>query len=137
VTNQTQTLIQYRLEKAADTLDAARILLREGKTLSAVNRIYYAMFYAVSALLMTKGLASFKHSGILSLFSQEIVNKNLIDKESGRFYNRMFRYRQKGDYQDFVQFDPAQVNDWIVRADRFIKTVGELVASNQPSPVKD
>lgn len=49
-----------------------------------MNRIYYAMFYAVNALLIAKGFSASKHSGVRALFNKEIVNKGLIHKRSER-----------------------------------------------------
>lgn len=57
-------LIKYRIERAKETLDDARLLFENRKLFSAVNRIYYAMFYIVNALLLTKGMSSSKHSGV-------------------------------------------------------------------------
>ena len=67
--------------------------------------LYYSMFYAVSGLLVTRGLSSSKHSGVLSIFNREIVNKGHLEKKWGEFYSDMFKRRQKGDYQDFVKFE--------------------------------
>ena len=54
-------LVQYRLQEATESLEEAEILLREGKTRGAMNRVYYAMFYATIALLAIKHLESSKH----------------------------------------------------------------------------
>ncbi len=62
------------------------------------------MFYAVNALLITKGLFSSKHSGVRGLFNQEFIKTGLIDKDFGKFYSNMFDNRQEGDYKDFVEF---------------------------------
>jgi uncharacterized protein (UPF0332 family) len=88
------------LSRANETLDDAKILFDNGKLSSSVNRIYYAMFYAVSALLLTKGLSSSKHSGVLALFNKEFVNTTVVEREAGRFYNEIFEFRQKGDYKE-------------------------------------
>ncbi len=133
MSGQTEELIAYRMDKAAETLDAARILFREEKNFSAVNRIYYAAFYAVSALLLTKGLSSSKHAGVLSLFNQEFVNKDLADKDSGRFFNRMYHYRQKGDYQDYVEFGKADVEKWLKRAEKFIQDIQQMLGGTGAS----
>ncbi len=76
-------LAKYRLEKARNTLEDAKKYLESATPESTVNRIYYAMFYAVNALLITKGLSASKHSGVLALFNKEIVKKGLIEKELG------------------------------------------------------
>ena len=114
--DQTKLLVNYRLDRAKETLESAEILLKENKLLSSVNRIYYAMFYSVVALLLTKGFSSAKHTGVLALFAREVVNKGIIKKDLGRFYSRMFERRQKGDYRDLVEFDKKDVKEWLVKA---------------------
>jgi uncharacterized protein (UPF0332 family) len=135
MTDQTEQMIAYRMEKAEEALEAARILLREKSYTAAVNRIYYAVFYSASSVLLTKGHSSSKHSGVVSLFGEQIVNKGLANKEFGRFYNRMFRHRHKGDYQDFVQFDPQEIELWIGQAVKFIEMARDLISkASSPSP---
>jgi len=49
-----KTLISYRLQQADESLRAASILLQDNLARPAVNRAYYAMFYAVLALLASQ-----------------------------------------------------------------------------------
>jgi len=79
-------LANYRLEKAKNTLSDGKKYIKDATLESTVNRIYYAMFYAVSALLISKELSSSKHSGILAVFNKEIVNKGFIKRLWGEFY---------------------------------------------------
>ena len=97
---------------------------------STVNRIYYSMFYAVSGLLITLGLSSSKHSGVLSIFNREIVNKGHLEKKWGEFYSDMFKRRQKGDYQDFVEFQKQDVKAWLKKSEEFIDKINELALKN-------
>lgn len=120
-------LIRYRLNRADETLEDARILFNNNKLFSAINRIYYAMFYAVGGLLLTKDLSSPKHSGLLSLFNKEFVNTGLVDKEWGRFYNEMFEFRQKADYKDLVKFETVDVKLWLAKAEDFILAIKVLI----------
>lgn len=119
-------LAKYRLEKARNTLSDAKKYIKDATLDSTVNRIYYAMFYAVNALLITKGLSSSKHSGVRALFNREFINKGLIEKEGGEFYSEMFDRRQKGDYKDFVKFKKEDVEDWLKNAEKFISKIEEL-----------
>ena len=90
-------LAKYRLEKAKNTFLDAKKYIKDATLDSTVNRIYYAMFYAVNALLITKGLFSSKHSGVRSIFNQKFIKTGLIDKDFGKFYSNMFDNRQEGD----------------------------------------
>jgi len=120
-------LAKYRLEKARNTLSDGKKYINGATLESTVNRIYYAMFYAVNALLITRGLSFSKHSGVLAFFNREIVNKGLIEEQWGEFYSDMFKRRQKGDYQDFVKFEKQDVEEWLRKAEEFINKIDKLV----------
>ena len=75
-----ENVIKYRRERAKETLEEAEIMLENNKLIAAVNRMYYAIFYEVLALLLTKGLSSSKHSGVRSLFNKEFVKPGIILK---------------------------------------------------------
>lgn len=119
-------LAKYRLEKAKNTLLDAKEYIGGATLESTVNRIYYAMFYAVNALLITKSLSSSKHAGILSLFNREFVKKGLIEKQLGKFYSDMFDNRKEGDYKDFVKFEKEDVEVWLKKAEEFINKIEEI-----------
>lgn len=119
-------LILNRLTRAQDTLCDAKILFENSRLFSTVNRIYYAMFYAVSGLLLTKDLSSAKHSGVMSLFNKEFVNEGHVSKETGRFYNEMFEFRQKADYRDLVEFKREEVSRWLEEAGAFVTEIKSL-----------
>ena len=119
-------LAKYRLEKAKNTLSYAKSYIDDTTLDSTVNRIYYAMFYAVNALLITKELYSSKHSGVRSIFNREIVNEGLIEKQWGEFFTDMFDRRQKGDYKDFVKFEKQDVEEWLKKSEEFINKIDKL-----------
>ena len=102
-------------------------MLDNNKSIAAVNRMYYAIFYEVIALLLTKGLSSSKHSCVRSLFNKEFVKPGIISEEYGDFYNRMFGFRQRGDYEDFVEFDCEEVKRWLSEAKDFINSVEQVI----------
>lgn len=102
-------LVAYRLQRARESLEDARILADAGRWNPCVNRLYYACFYAVSALLTQEGLSSSRHTGVRSLFNQHFVSTGKIGREVARIFNDLFERRQEGDYVDFVQFQEAQV----------------------------
>jgi len=116
-------LINYRLERAHETLEEARILLEQGHANTYVNRLYYACFYALSALLLTKGFSSAKHSGIRSLFHQNFVKSGLVDQELGQLFDKLYDNRQKGDYADLFRFDLDVVRNWYEEARKFVETI--------------
>ena len=118
-----RALVIYRLNRSDESLEEALILLKRDHVNTFVNRLYYACFYAVTALLLSKGLSSSKHSGVRALFHQNFVKNGLINREMGKFYDKLFDTRQKGDYADLVYFDKKEVGSWFDEAKKFISSI--------------
>ncbi len=94
-----------------------------GRWNACVNRLYYACFYAVSAVLVKDRLASPKHTGVRSLFNKHYVKTGKVPKDLARIYNDLFERRQEGDYIDFVIFKETQVFPWISQAEKFVEHI--------------
>jgi uncharacterized protein (UPF0332 family) len=127
VTEWSKELVSYRMTRAEETLEDACILARAGRWNACVNRLYYACFYAISALLVRDGLSSSKHAGVRSLFNRRYVKTGEVPKDFARIYNDLFERRQEGDYIDFVSFQEAQVLPWISKAEELIGYIAGLV----------
>lgn len=119
-------LIQYRLKRAREAFEEALLMKQEEHWNTCANRLYYACFYAVTALLGKKELGSSKHSGVKALFNQHWVKTGRVGKEYGRLYNQLFEARQEGDYVDFVSFDHDTVAPWIPLVSGFVDTLSRL-----------
>ena len=127
MTEWSKDLVLYRMTRANETLEDARILANTGRWNACVNRLYYACFYAVSALLVRHGLSSSKHTGVRSLFNRQYVKTGTIPKSLARTYNDLFERRQEGDYIDFVSFEESQILPWISKAEQLIDYITSLV----------
>jgi len=127
MTETNKELVGYRLQKARETLNDARILADAQRWNPCVNRLYYACFYAVSALLIQQGLSSSKHAGVRGLFNQHFVKTGKVAKEKAKVFNDLFERRQEGDYMDFVSFEESQVRPWISQTEAFIETISLLI----------
>src|SRR3972149_4113637 len=127
MTKANEELALYRLQKAHETLNDARILADAGRWNPCVNRLYYACFYAVSALLIRQGLSSSKHAGVRGLFNQHFVKTGKVSKEKAKFFNDLFERRQEGDYMDFVSFEESQVQPWLPEAEAFVESIAVLI----------
>lgn len=115
--------IRYRMQRAFETLREAELLLDSGLVSGAVNRIYYACFYAVSALLVSEGYSSAKHSGVMSLFDQHWIKPGSVPKEAGTFYHFIFKHRQRSDYGDLVLYERQEVEKWLAEAKLFVERI--------------
>ena len=119
-----QSLIKYRLERAEETLRDAHLLLdKGGSSASIVNRAYYAMFYAVLALLITIEKGTSKHSGVISSFDKHFVKTGIFPKELSKALHRAFDYRQMGDYRELLNIARDQAAETLHTAQQFVRDI--------------
>jgi uncharacterized protein (UPF0332 family) len=122
----TKELVNYRISRAKDTLDDASILAEREKWNSTINRLYYAAYYAVMALLLDSELKPTTHNGAKSNFSEFFIKTGKIDKEFGKIYSQLFTWRQKGDYDDLFDFTQEKVLPYFKPISELIEIIEEL-----------
>jgi len=90
-------MVQYWWSKALDSMASARREFEAGSYSYAMNRLYYAVFYAVSAALLGRQRSFRKHSGVRAAFPRQFIKTGVIDMKWGRLYDQLFEDRQEGD----------------------------------------
>ena len=126
-------LVNYRLERSKDTLDDARILAEKSKWNSAINRLYYAAYYAVTALLIHSSFRATTHNGTKSLFSEHFIKTKVFPQEIGKLYSQLFAWRQKGDYTDLFDFGEEEVTPYFDPVQKLIDLVEHNLRKNPSS----
>ena len=127
--------VRHWWDRAHESLDAARRELAAGAYAFAVNRAYYALFYAVSALLLQEGHRFKKHSGVRVAFNREIIRTGRIERKFGDLYNELFDDRNAGDYIAFTKFDAPYVQEKVEACEEFLRELRPLIKS-LPQDVK-
>ena len=125
-----RSIVVYRLAKARETLDEISILIENELWRFAANRLYYACYYAASALLVNSNHETKTHSGVKNLLSMFYVKEGKIDKELSRVYGNLFNMRQKGDYEDWSIIEEKDVIPFLEPAEKFIETIENLINTN-------
>ncbi len=120
--------IKYRFDRSYETLQDAKLLAENKSWNSCINRLYYACYYAVNALLIKRGITAKTHNGVRTTFLNEYVKTKKINSEFGKFYNDLFDWRQEGDYSDFTKFDSEVVLPLLNLSEKFIKFIEDLIA---------
>jgi uncharacterized protein (UPF0332 family) len=124
---QDRDLILYRIGRASETLKEAESMIENKFWNASINRTYYACYYAVGALLLTKDLDTSTHKGMRQLFGLHFVQPGIISKDYGKFFTDLFDKRQTGDYDDFVSYDKETATYLYTTAKEFIKEIKILV----------
>ncbi|MCR5850422.1 MAG: HEPN domain-containing protein [Bacteroidaceae bacterium] len=113
-------VVTFRLEKAQRAYEQACGVAQHQYWETMANRLYYAAYNAVSALLIAYGYNAQTHSGVIHLFGLHFVKAGIFPPETGRLYHDLFTMRLTGDYDDTYGLTE---NDVIP----YIKPVGELI----------
>jgi len=123
---QKQELGEYWLEKAERSYKTAKNEYNEGNYDFCVNRLYYAVFYAVNAVLIIRGQNYKKHSAVRAAIHRDFVKPGTISVEYGKLYDSLLRDREEADYVAFVEFDPEVVKEELNMSRKFIDKFKEI-----------
>lgn len=118
-------LIEHRITRAVDSIDDVEFLIKNKKYLLAVNRIYYGMFYILSALSLKYDFSTSKHQQLIAWFNKEFIATGKIDSKYGKIIHNAYKNRATGDYDDFAEFDEEDVKNSFDEMKDFIKTIKE------------
>ena len=122
-----KVVIKCRIDKADETLSDAKLLFDSEKYSSCINRLYYASFYSLNALLLYNNLNSKTHKGVRNLFFIEFINKGTVAKEWASFYSLLFNSRMECDYKDFYVPNPETVKEWLDKCCQFSDLIKGLI----------
>lgn len=122
-----QEYIRYRLETSRKTFKAAKILAENGYWNSAINRLYYAIFYSVNALLYNSDISVKKHSSVKSQFTLHYIKTGKLDKKFGQLLSDLFDLRQKGDYDNIYDYDEESVMPLIPVVEEMLEVLEKAI----------
>lgn len=120
-------LAQHRIARAHAALAEADLLIERQHFSGALNRVYYAAFYAARALLATRNLDSSRHSGVIALFQEHFVRTGLVPTDTARALPRAFEKRQTSDYGDFSEPSSDEVLALRGQVEAFVRTCQQAV----------
>lgn len=120
-------LISYRISRAYESLNEAELMYSGEFFNAAINRLYYACYYAAVALLLKNNISAQTHSGVKTMLGLHFISKGLLSIENGKTFTTLFEKRHSGDYDDFVYCDKEMVDELTPKARDFIDAVKELI----------
>lgn len=120
-------IVRFRIENAEATLTESLDQIERGHFNTAVNRMYYACYYAASALLVTIKIATKTHDGVLQMLSLHFIKTGLLPTEYGRIYRNLFDKRSSGDYEDFFYHTKESAEALYPDANVFVERIKDLI----------
>jgi len=129
-TEEREIIVEHRLKRACETLAEAKDLVNLNRWHGAANRLYYACYYAVTALLIKNGHISHTHNGAIGLLGKYFVVTNIIGREQNKLYQKLFDLRQGGDYSDWINIEEEDIKPLVAPAENFIETIEKIIKNS-------
>ena len=128
--DQINLMIRFRIQQAHETIHESEILFEASYWRGAINRAYYAMFYAILALAVVKQVDASKHSGAITFFDREFVKIGIFPKELSKNLHFAFERRQMHDYGDTLLVDRSTVEEILKNAKSFVAAINNYLVVN-------
>ncbi len=129
--NERQTIVRMEIEKAHKTFEDMEFCAHKQRWEAAANRLYYAIFHAVSALLIKDGHTVKSHRGILSQFGQHYVRTGVFSRNEGSLLSDLVIMRDNADYNLFYEADEEKISPYVEPTRHFIIMIEEYIGGTQ------
>lgn len=120
-------IIDYRIERAHQALKEAKYVAKGKFWNLAANRLYYAVFYACEALLLSIRVSTATHTGVSRMMNLHFVRTGKLSEEDKDLLSRLFRMRQTGDYDDLYDWTEAEIVNEFPLVENLISKITNLI----------
>ncbi|NLX65233.1 MAG: HEPN domain-containing protein [Bacteroidales bacterium] len=120
-------IVMLQKDNARQALREAQVMMDNCFWNAAINRMYYACYYAVSGLMVKNGIETKTHAGIRQMLGLHFIRTGKLSVDAGNIFSNLFSKRQSGDYDAFIYFDRDTAETLYPQAESFIKLIEELI----------
>jgi uncharacterized protein (UPF0332 family) len=120
-------LIKYNIERANKAINDVEFLIENQRYHLATNRIYYGIYYILSALALKHSFQTSKHTQLIGWFNKNFVKNGILEKRFGKYIQNAFEQRMEGDYGTFVNFEKEEIDNSLKEMKEVINRIIELL----------
>jgi|LakMenE18May11ns_1017448.scaffolds.fasta_scaffold9849067_2 uncharacterized protein (UPF0332 family) len=120
-------MVDFYFKRGEIAIQEAELLAQNGYFLGSISRMYYGLFYFVSAFLYAKGLRPKSHKGTLKLFNNETLSNPGLTLNDSKHFHSLFNWRQESDYGDFVTFEKEEMEALLLKTKALISLIRGLI----------
>lgn len=118
-----EELCLYRMKRAKETLQVAMECYDNKHYMDAMNRSYYAAFYAVKAVLALEETDFKRHKDVIAYFNKIYVASGKIERDLGRNLGRLQQKREKSDYDDFYVVSAEEAKEQVCFVTKLLECI--------------
>jgi uncharacterized protein (UPF0332 family) len=122
-------IVSRELEKAQNTYNDVLCCVDKGMWETAANRLYYALFHAMSALLINDGYQVKSHRGVLAMFGEHYVKTDIFAKKDGSLLSDLVIMRDNADYNCFFEANEEKLSPYIEPTRQLIEKIKQYIAN--------
>ncbi|HEY9643031.1 MAG TPA: HEPN domain-containing protein [Coleofasciculaceae cyanobacterium] len=119
--------VKQFLNLAREELETAELLLENDRYRACISRSYYAMYHATQGLLLSEGLSSRTHKGMIKLFGQHFVKTGKLSTDLARALGDVYDLRRLSDYDETFLLNREQTRSIVESARMFIREASGLL----------
>lgn len=121
--------VDQLLDLAREELETAELLLANERFRACISRSYYGMYYAVQALLSSKGISSKTHKGAIQAFGQHFIKSEELPVDLARSLSDAYDLRRLSDYEVTVLLTREQAAKIVTAAKAFVEQAQNYLSS--------
>ena len=121
------SLIAYRLKQSNESLKIAKVLIDLPNYPTALNRIYYAIFYCLLAVALKYDFKTSKHAQLIGWFNKNFIASGKMESKYGRIIRKAYEYRLIADYDAFVEFEKEVVEELFLQTNELSGRIKKLL----------
>jgi len=120
-------IIAYRLTRADEAFELAKVSIERKFWNSAASRLYYTCFYLVTALFAKHNISTHTHKGVKAVFGLQFIKEKKIEAKWGKLFTVLFNTRQMGDYGDFADITEEEILPLLKEVEEFKEMIIKLL----------
>lgn len=122
-----EALITNYVNKSRETIGKVEFLIEHNELSLAVNRIYYGIYYILSALAVKYQFKTSKHAQLIGWFNKRFVKEGIVDNRYGKLIRKAFENRMEGDYGLFFDLSKEEVEQSFEEMKEVIAEIQRLI----------
>ena len=119
--------VRLLLEKSNNNMEQAVRTADMGYWDLVANRLYYAVFHAVNAMLLIDGIKTGTHKGTSIQFGKSYVLTGVFSRKDGILYGQLQTMRERADYQNVFTLDEEDGRKLIDSAEELRKRISDHI----------
>lgn len=124
-------MVTLEIERATKIMQEVPVYVGAKLWNTLANRLYYAAFHAVSAILIKNEIPVKSHKGAILMFNRDYVNTGVVTREDGILFSQLEGLREAGDYNCCLETTEEQIMPYVTKTEAFVEKIRQLLTENQ------